>query len=418
MAMAAAGLFPVVSSAASGQVNIIEWVNPPAVSATKAIDSLFTKATGIKANLTTAVNRETNYAALEKTSVLAGSQDIMAVFPIQPYPPGMPTSDLTSEALWGVSGVYLALDNQPWVKNLLPASKAAQTYKGHLYGLNTGVYQVGVFYNKATFAKYHLSPPTTLSQYFTLANTLKKNGVTPLWFGAGAGAAVYEWQMLVDAELTAIYHSSSVDNNFWAGTAKFTDPKFVQALTQAKELTSTMEPNWQGEDWTQMPGAFASGKAAMLLDGSWDMASVLKANPTMQIGFFPLPGSEVAAYNVSILKPDLTWVLLKSGKNQAQALKWLNYFARPSVYAQYVQQTGISPSFKGTYPSSTQKILGSWLSKGLLYSDTEPALPAAGPFALQPNNFYNTLQNVLLGRTSIASATQAWQTVWNAMIKK
>ena len=76
-----AGLFPVVSSASAGQVNIIEWVNPPAVTATKIIDNGFQKATGIKANLNTASGRSTNYAALEKTTVQAGSADIMAVFP-------------------------------------------------------------------------------------------------------------------------------------------------------------------------------------------------------------------------------------------------------------------------------------------------------------------------------------------------
>ncbi len=416
-AMLGAGLFPMVSSAASGQVNIIEWVNPPAVTATKLIDTGFQKATGIKANLTTAVDRATNYAALEKTSVQSGSQDIMAVFPIQPYPPGMPTTDLSSEALWGVDGVYTALNNQPWVKRMLPASREAQTYNGKLYGLNTGVYQVGVFYNKTIFAKYHLTPPTTLSQYMKLAATLKKDGVTPLWFGAGAGAPVYEWVMLMDAELMAIYGNMNVDNAFWANKTGFTSKQFVQALTQAKEITTTMEPNWQGEPWTGMPGAFASGKAAMLLDGSWDMASVLTANPKMQIGYFPLPGSNVAARNVSILQPDLTWVVLKNGKDQAQALKWLNYFSQPKVYAQYVKVTGISPSFKGTYPSATQGILGKWLSKGLLEANAEPALPASGPFALQPTNFWNTLQSTLLGQTSIAKATQGWEAAWKSMKK-
>lgn len=415
--MLGAGLFPVISSAAGGQVNIIEWVNPPAVAATKAIDSGFTKSMGIKANLTTAVDRATNYAALEKTSVQSGSQDIMAVFPIQPYPPGMPTTDLSSEALWGVDGVYTSLNNQPWVKNMLPASKAAQTYKGQLYGLNTGVYQVGVFYNKAIFAKYHLAPPTTLAQYMALSAALKKHGVMPLWFGAGAGAPVYEWVMLMDAELMAVYGNTNVDNAFWAGKASFTSKPFVQALNQAKQITTTMEPNWQGQPWTGMPGAFASGKAAMLLDGSWDMASVLTANPKMQIGYFPLPGSNVAARNVSILQPDLTWVVLKNGKDQAQALKWLDYFAKPQVYAQYVKNTGISPSFKGNYPSATQKILGSWLSKGLLESNAEPALPNSGPFALQPTNFYNTLQSTLLGQVSVAKATQGWQAAWNSMKK-
>lgn len=415
-ALLAAGLVAPTISQAAAPLNIIEWVNPPAVNATKAVDAAFQKAFHIPVSLTTAVGRPTNYAALEKTSVIGGTQDVMAVFPIQPYPPGMPTSDLSSEQLWGVDGVYDALNNQPFAKRLLPASKAAQTYKGKLYGLNTGVYQIGIFYNKAIFAKYHLSPPRTYSAFLKLDKTLKADHVTPLYFATAGGAVSYDWVMLMDSQLMALM-PGNVDNAFWAGKASFTSPAFIQALTQAKTIASLMEPNWQGESWTGMPGALASGKTAMLLDGSWDMASVLTANPKIQIGYFPLPGSNVAARNQSILQPDLTWVVLKNAKNKAAAMKWLNYFAQPKVYAGYVKATGISPAFKGNYPSATQKILGTYLSKGLLEANAEPALPANGPFALQPANFWSTLQNVLIGQESPKQAATQWETAWKQMLK-
>lgn len=409
--LAAGALSPMVTQAAGRQLNIIEWVNPPAVNATKAVDGGFLRATHIQVNLTTAVGRPTNYAALEKTSVVGGTQDIMAVFPIQPYPPGMPTSDLSSEQLWGVDGVYDALNRQPFVKRLLPASKAAQTYKGKVYGLNTGVYQIGIFYNKAIFAKYHLSPPSTYSAFLKLARTLRADHVAPLYFATAGGATSYDWVMLMDSQLMALM-PGNVDNAFWAGKASFTSPTFIQALNQAKTIASFMEPNWQGESWTGMPGALASGKTAMLLDGSWDMASVLTANPHIKIGYFPLPGSNVASRNQSILQPDLTWVVLKNGKDQAAAMKWLNYFAQPKVYAGYVKATGISPAFKGNYPSATKAILGSYLSKGLLEANAEPALPANGPFAVQPANFWSTLQNVLTGHTPAKQAAAQWEAAW------
>ena len=415
-ALLGSGLVPLAAQAAGQQVRIIEWVNPPAVNATKAIDAMFQKATGIKPTLQTAAGRPTAYAALEKISVQGGTQDLMAVFPIQPYPKGMPSSDLTSEQLWGVDGVYQALNGQPFTKRLLPASAAAQTYNGKLYGLNTGVYQVGIFYNKAIFARYHLKPPTTIKQFDALAQTLESHKVTPLYYATAGGAQIYDWVMLMDAELMAIYGNANVDNLFWSGKASFTSPKFIQALTQAKALTKYMEPNWQGENWQGMPGAFASGKAAMLLDGSWDMASVLTANPKMQIGYFPLPGSNVAARNVSILQPDLTWVVLKNGPDKAQAIKWLNYFSTPKVHAQYVKDTGISPAFKGNYPSATQKILGKYLSKGLLEANAEPLLPNQGPFAVQPTQFFNTLQNVLTGQLSPKQAGAQWEAAWKQLL--
>jgi ABC-type glycerol-3-phosphate transport system substrate-binding protein len=49
----------------------------------------------------------------------------------------------------------------------------------------SGVYQEGVFYNKQIFAQYHLSPPTTYSQFLSVLNTLKANHVQPLWLATG-----------------------------------------------------------------------------------------------------------------------------------------------------------------------------------------------------------------------------------------
>jgi raffinose/stachyose/melibiose transport system substrate-binding protein len=222
--------------------------------------------------------------------------------------------------------------------------------------------------------------------------------------------------MLMDGELMGLAKGANVDNRFWTGKAGFTNPMFIQALNQAKAITKYIEPNWQGESWTGMPGAFAVGKAAMLLDGSWDMASVLKANPKMQIGYFPLPGSNVAKDNVSILQPDLAWVVLKNGKDQAAALKWLDFFSQPKIYAQYVKETGISPSFKGAYPSATRKILGTWLSKGDLEANAEPALPNNGPLNIQSTQFLNTLQSVLLGQTSPRVAATQWERSWKTVL--
>jgi raffinose/stachyose/melibiose transport system substrate-binding protein len=407
---------PVATTAASAnQVNIIEWVNPPAVTAVNAIDKLFTAATHIKTNLTTAISRPTTYAALEQTSVQSGSKDIMAVEPLQPAPTGMPTTDLTSEQAWGVSGEYVALNNQPWVQNLLPAARAAQTYDGKLYGMNTGSYQVGIFYNKAMFAKYHVSPATTYTAFLKLCRTLKADGVQPLYYATAGGAVTDDWDMLLASELSGLW-SGDVDSQFWSGTASFTDPRFIQALNQAKTIVSYAEPNWQGENWVGMAAALASGKAAMVLDGSWDMASALQANPKLQIGYFPLPSTNVPARNLSIVRPDLVWVILKNGPDRAAALKWLDFFAQPKIYALYVKDTGISPSFKGNFPSATATILGKYLSKGRINSEVEPSLPSAGPYAIQENNLASTLQSVLLGQTSPRTAAEEWESAWKQML--
>ena len=47
-------------------------------------------------------------------------------------------------------------------------------------------------------------------------------------------------------------------------------------------------------------------------------------------------------------------------------MKWLAFFSSPSVYAQYVNITGISPSQSGgTFNGFSASVMGKWFGKGV-----------------------------------------------------
>ncbi len=410
-----------VPAAAGGHVNVAMWVNPPAVVALKKIDREFEQAhPGITVNLATAVNEYTNYAAMEKTAVEGATQDVMATQAINPLPVGGTSADLMPEQLWGTSGVYLPLTGQPWVKRMKPTSIAVETYKGKLYGMNTGAYQYGVYYNKAIFARHHIAIPTTYAQFLKVCQTLKKDGIVPLYDGLGGGAQGYLYFILYPM-MQALWlpHAPGHDLNtaLWTGRAKWTSPYFIQAMTQEKQVAQYLEPNYTGESWTTMPTAFAAGKAAMLLDGSWDLSAVFEANPHMQVGYFPLPGGPNARLDAPILQTDLTWVILARSKNQAAAKQFLDFFASPKIYSQYVSITGISPSFEGSYTSQTEKVLGpKYFGNGVLAGDIFPVLPAGGPFVLQLNNFWSLQLDMVQGQKTPRQVAQTLQQAWTQVI--
>src|SRR5205823_4906558 len=54
-------------------------------------------------------------------------------------------------------------------------------YRGKYYGVPFAIQTVALFYNKAIFSRYHLSPPHTWEDFLRTCATLKKNGVTPLY---------------------------------------------------------------------------------------------------------------------------------------------------------------------------------------------------------------------------------------------
>src|SRR5215469_257580 len=181
------------SSHSTGTLKIITWVNPPAVKAIQKIDSEFEKANpGVKVDLGTAENVNGPYKTMLQKTVDAGSADIVPnVTQLQPLPLKVTPTNVTYWQTYTMRGVFAPLNGQPFLKDYKSGAVAAETYKGKTYGVVSGEYQEGVFYNKKIFAKYHLTPPTTYSQFLTTLKTLKTHGVTPMWLGLGAVGPIY-----------------------------------------------------------------------------------------------------------------------------------------------------------------------------------------------------------------------------------
>ena len=422
VAAAVALLSAACSSSSSGSgaqtLKIITWVNPPAVTAFKTIDAEFHKKyPNITVDLQTAANVNGPYLTLQETTVDSSTADIITnVAPLQAMPLKPTRQNMSTWQFWSTSNVFLPLNGQSFLSDYSKSALAAETYNGKTYGLVSGAYQEGVFYNKQIFAKYHLTPPTTYTQFMSEMATLKSHGVTPLFVGLGDVGPVY-LQFLYYELMASVWYPSAPGGNLATaiekGTVKWTAPQFTTAMTEEKAIAKYLEPGYTGVPWESMPGDFAKGDSAMLLDGSWDLAAIHQANPKIQVGFFPVPGSNTPADNQGDLDDNLTISVLKNAPDSAAALKWLAFFSQPSVYEQYVDITGISPSENGgTYNSFAATSLGSLFGKGLNQNVFYPVLSPQQAYWDQPANWPTLQQDVINGTKTPAQAEALYQGDW------
>lgn len=411
------------SSGASGgghSLKIITWVNPPAVTAIKKIDAEFEKKyPGIHVQLQTAANVNGPYQTLLQTSVDSGSADIVStVAPFQALPLKPAKANMSPEQYWSTRGVFAPLNGNSFLHAYTPGAVAAETYQGKTYGVVSGSYQEGVFYNKAIFAKYHLKPPTSYAQFLTLLQTLKAHHVTPMFVGLGNVGPVYLQFIYYELMISLWYPHAPGGNLATAlenGSAKWTSPYFTQAMNEEKTLAAYLEPSYTGVPWESMPGDFAKGDAAMLLDGSWDLSAVHQASPSVKVGFFPLPGSNVAADNQPEVGYNLTFEVLNASPDKPAAMKWLKFFSSPSVYAQYVNITGISSSQKsGTFTGFAAQSLGSWFGKGVNQNVFYPVLSNSNGYYDQRTNWPDLQLDVIQGKKTAAQAQAMYQKDWTS----
>jgi raffinose/stachyose/melibiose transport system substrate-binding protein len=410
------------SSSAGGSqtLKIITWVNPPAVTAIKKIDTEFhQKYPKISVQLQTAANVNGPYETLLQQTVDSGSADIVTdVAPFQALPLKPTRTNMTPYQYWSTTGVFAPLNGNSFLHDYTPSAVAAETYKGNVYGVVSGSYQEGVFYNKSIFAKYHLTPPTTYAQFLTLLQTLKARHVTPMFVGLGNVGAVYLQFMYYELMISLWYpHApgANLAKDLETGSVQWTSPYFGQAMSEEKKLAQYLEPNFTGVPWESMPGDFAKGDAAMLLDGSWDLAAVHQANPSMKVGFFPLPGSNVAADNQPYVGDNLTFNVLRASPDKPAAIKWLKFFSSPSIYSQYVDITGISSSQQtGTFDSFSAQALGPWFGKGVNQNVFYPVLSSNNSYYDQQTNWPDLQLDVIQGSKTPTQAEALYKKDWTA----
>jgi raffinose/stachyose/melibiose transport system substrate-binding protein len=407
-------------SSASSTVKIITWVNPPAVQAINKIDAEFEKKyPNISVKLQTAVNVNGPYETLLQQTVNSGDADIVtANTPLLPLPNKLTRSNETPIQYWVTNGAFAPLNGQSYLSDYTADAKAADTYQGKTYGLVSGEYQEGVFYNKAIFAKYHLSVPTTYNQFLAVCNTLKSHGVQPLYTALGSVGPVY-LQFIYYEAMTDLWYPAAPGGNLatglMSGSIKWTAPQWIQAMNEEKNIAQYLEPNYTGINWESMQGDgdFGKGTAAMELDGSWDLASIHSAVPNLQVGYFPLPFSNTAADNQAYAQNDLTFYLLNSSQNKTAAEKWLAFFSSPSIYSQYVNITGISPSqSSGTYTGFASQVMGQWFGKGVNQTQMYPALSPNNGYYDQEANWPDLQLSVIQGKMSAQQAAQTYEKDW------
>jgi ABC-type glycerol-3-phosphate transport system substrate-binding protein len=105
--------------------------------------------------------------------------------------------------------------------------------------------------------------------------------------------------------------------------------------------------------------------------------------------------------------------VLSHAQNQAAALKWLKFFSTPSIYAQYVNTTGISSAqTSGTFNGFSASAIGSWFGKGVNLNNMMPVMsPSNGPND-QTATWPNLQLQVVQGKLSPAEAAAEYQADW------
>jgi raffinose/stachyose/melibiose transport system substrate-binding protein len=219
------------------------------------------------------------------------------------------------------------LDGEPGLANFPDSAKVAwQTDDGKAtYCMPMASVIHGFFYNKKIFADLGLKPPVTEAEFFAALDKIKAAGkVAPLALGT---ADQWETNQIV---------FTGIGPNYWKGEEgrrgliegkkKFTDPEFVDVWATMARWTPYLPKGYQAQTYGDSQNLFASGRAAIVPTGSWDIAFYQK-EPSLEFAAFPPPVRNAGDGCYLSDHTDIGMGINSASKNKADAKVFLNWLA-------------------------------------------------------------------------------------------
>jgi ABC-type glycerol-3-phosphate transport system substrate-binding protein len=251
------------------------------------------------------------------------------------------------------------MEGLQWEAPNFDASKGA-----YVMPLETQFY-IG-FYNKNLFAKAGIKTvPTDWTQLLADCKLLKAIGVQPMVYGNGGQAISTEFYPWYDMSYLMIgAHSLSNWKGLYDGAIPWTSTTNVAQLKKWATLQKDGYTNTDVLTNTSNIQQFEKGKAAMMVDGTWDTLQYTSTMGTNVAAFVP-PYSNAPIKGV-VEYPGDGFSVTKYSKNKVDAFKFLDFLTTTQA-GNIINKAGLIPDIKGlTTTNPVNQEMLNFVTKGHL----------------------------------------------------
>lgn len=253
---------------------------------------------------------------------------------------------------------------------------------GVIYGVPFAFQTTHFMYNEALFERLGLEEPQTWEEFYALLETLKENGVAPM-YAPGREA----WALNITA---GILDASMLRNDFikalQEGEACFTDPEYVAVLERLESFVPYFQEGFSGNTTDDMVAALALEQAGIVGYGIFGIGLMKEINPEMEVGLFLAPTGDPSLEPLVFAYPDGGYYM-NAATEHPEAVRQVLEFTQTEEFGQmFVDLVGEITAVRGDYTvannSALQEAIGFLNERSLDYltwvrspfRDGEPSL--------------------------------------------
>jgi multiple sugar transport system substrate-binding protein len=253
-------------------------------------------------------------------------------------PPDVAYVDASSTSDFASRGALVNLDNyisrSSIVKpdDYVDAFKTFVTYDGHMWGLPIDGESTGLFYRTDLFKAAGISgPPTTWDEFLADAQKLTDPAKKQYGYEVFAPEAAYYWYPWLYQAGGDLLSADGKD-------VVFDSPEAQKAADFYVNLAKYSPPDYLNSNSYDGRVAFAQGKVAMYMAGSWLAGTLHSENPQIDNKWStaPLPSGS-AGCKTTIAGDSL--VELAASKHPDAAWLWIEYLEQPKILADWTYKS-------------------------------------------------------------------------------
>ncbi len=238
------------------------------------------------------------------------------------------------------AGYVMDITGADFLGNVQEAALTPFLREGKNYVVPISYNTSGVFYNKDMYEENGLSIPSTWPEMLENCEKLKAAGITPFTTGAQTESHTRE---VTQCFLPMMPHYDAFIADANAGTLDLSK-EYGPEMKRMGEILYSMVQNSQndviGLSYEQTFADFATGKSAMLIDGSWSFPSITAANPDINLGFFPIPGDTAEDTRACAYADDFSVSIAADTGVPDAAKAWAGFLTGEEFATYYAEHDG------------------------------------------------------------------------------
>lgn len=203
---------------------------------------------------------------------------------------------------------------------------------------------VTLYYNKQLFEENNVKVPTNYNEFETALATFMENGVTPI-SGSGNGDFERYWMIQLLAPALCGDDLEAIKDH--------REPAYTSMAQMFDKYQEYAQKQYLGKDFEGTDGsgsqlAFTNGKAAMIIDGTWNNA--LYRDLDFEVGAFAIPDESGTRYGQSGESNFTTFAVASKTQYPDQAAEYLKFLSSLEAEQIIEDHTGSIPLAEGIEP--------------------------------------------------------------------